>query len=338
MNKQLLVEKHISTRRPPVNLERSDSWLFQREYQRVIERSELFCFEDVQITGQDLFGHPRLPKLIYPYGASRKDLLIRSASRLLLKTRSIPEGLWISDNWSYGYFHWLNDCLPRLIMAKQKIKDDVPLLLPERLGRFSFVIDSLELLGIHYMLMPTLSKVQVKRLWLPAQLAHSGNYYAESLHILRSHLPLRREKGSRRIYISRQRSQRRRILNSLEVEVLLTEFGFEMIHMEDLTFREQLELTNQSDIVCGVHGAGLANILFAPAGTKVMEIRRAGDDWNNCYFSLASELNLPYFYLTGQGNSDSTLRSDLMVNTDKLRRVLELMCLEQQHLPWQRRI
>jgi len=46
----------------------------------------------------------------------------------------------------------------------------------------------------------------------------------------------------------------------------------------------------------GIHGAGLTNILFMPKGASVLELRRKDDSHNNCYFSLASALELNYFY------------------------------------------
>lgn len=53
-------------------------------------------------------------------------------------------------------------------------------------------------------------------------------------------------------------------------------------------------------------------MLFMEADTAVLEFRHQGDTHNNCYFSLASALNIKYFYQTCQsdysGNTCNTPR------------------------------
>ena len=39
-----------------------------------------------------------------------------------------------------------------------------------------------------------------------------------------------------------------------------------------LSFREQIELFATAEVVIGVHGAGLANLVFAPENTLIIEL------------------------------------------------------------------
>ena len=71
------------------------------------------------------------------------------------------------------------------------------------------------------------------------------------------------------IYINRKT---RRLKNELEVQSFLRDRGFKIVNLERLALREQMRLFNQADIVVGFHGAGLANLVFAKPGTKVIEI------------------------------------------------------------------
>jgi capsular polysaccharide biosynthesis protein len=76
---------------------------------------------------------------------------------------------------------------------------------------------------------------------------------------------------------------------------------------------------SQTIHLIGLHGAGLTNMLFMREGGKVLELRNQNDAHNNCYFSLASELNLDYFYLLNQGNTNDTHTVDIIVDIDELR-------------------
>ncbi|MCB0501088.1 MAG: glycosyltransferase family 61 protein, partial [Bacteroidetes bacterium] len=84
---------------------------------------------------------------------------------------------------------------------------------------------------------------------------------------------------------------------------VLIKHGFEIIHAENYSLKEQIEIMNNTSVLMSVHGAGLTNMLFMPSGGKIIELRLAGDNHNNCYFSLASDLELDYYYLQCQPNN-----------------------------------
>jgi len=99
--------------------------------------------------------------------------------------------------------------------------------------------------------------------------AHCGAAWA--LDFLWSRLG-RGESGSRRIYISRSDASGRRIVNETELTAFLSKLGFERVVLSGLSFEEQKKIFCESNVVIGVHGAGLANAVFAPPGTVVIEI------------------------------------------------------------------
>ena len=72
------------------------------------------------------------------------------------------------------------------------------------------------------------------------------------------------------------------------------------------------------------HGAGLANMLFLPEKSQVLELRKRDDSRNNCYFALASGLNLEYYYqlcrTEDQGSDDGW--ANIVVDAKELRRNL----------------
>lgn len=80
------------------------------------------------------------------------------------------------------------------------------------------------------------------------------------------------ETRKRRIFISRQKfdTPKRRIANIEVIEPLLRTYGFEPVMLEDLSVVEQIRLFAQAEAVIGVHGAGLANMIFSPPDCRML--------------------------------------------------------------------
>jgi hypothetical protein len=78
--------------------------------------------------------------------------------------------------------------------------------------------------------------------------------------------------GSRRIFVSRNDAGTRRILNGEEVEQEFRKNGFEIVSLARLSPADQIRIFSNAELVAGLHGAGLTNILFAPPSAKVLEI------------------------------------------------------------------
>lgn len=76
----------------------------------------------------------------------------------------------------------------------------------------------------------------------------------------------------RRVFISRQKfdTPKRRIANIDVIEPLLQSYGFEPVILEDLSVIEQIRLFSQAEAVIGVHGAGLANMMFSPPDCRML--------------------------------------------------------------------
>jgi Glycosyltransferase 61 len=84
--------------------------------------------------------------------------------------------------------------------------------------------------------------------------------------------PRDNSKPGRRIYISRKLRSTRPLLNEEECVEVLEQYGFESYCTETLSLREETELFANAEVVAGVHGAGLANLLFCHPGCVVVEL------------------------------------------------------------------
>ncbi|KAH8409547.1 hypothetical protein KR222_008177 [Zaprionus bogoriensis] len=99
--------------------------------------------------------------------------------------------------------------------------------------------------------------------------------------------PLQQERKLRVTYLSR-RTTYRKVLNE---EALLArlyaneDYRVQRVSYERLSFTEQLRITRNSDILIGMHGAGLTHLLFLPNWACIFELYNCEDP--NCYKDLA---------------------------------------------------
>jgi capsular polysaccharide biosynthesis protein len=89
----------------------------------------------------------------------------------------------------------------------------------------------------------------------------------------------------RKLYVTRRNAKVRRVRNEVQVADYLTDWGFEVVALEERPFREQVQLFAEAEVVVAQHGAGLINLLFAQSPC-VLEI--LSDQDRQIYFSLIS--------------------------------------------------
>jgi capsular polysaccharide biosynthesis protein/tetratricopeptide (TPR) repeat protein len=176
-----------------------------------------------------------------------------------------------------NYFHGVVDWASRLRQIVEA---------PELAGLPFLVVEStppqvmalLELLGFgghRRVSVPAARFIAVRRAWLPS-LTQSRLGFVDPAHLawLRERvLPQIRHSGApRRLYVARGDTRHRRIANEEELAIALARHGFEAVRPAALPLSEQLALFAAAEIVVGAFGAGLTNIVFAPAGARVVEL------------------------------------------------------------------
>ncbi|MFI5009028.1 MAG: glycosyltransferase family 61 protein [Solirubrobacterales bacterium] len=77
----------------------------------------------------------------------------------------------------------------------------------------------------------------------------------------------------RRLFVSRALVRRRHITNEAELAGMLERYGFETVHPETLSLREQMELFAGAETVLGSWGSGLTSLIFSPPGTVAIELQ-----------------------------------------------------------------
>jgi len=236
-------------------------------------------------------------------------------------------GLWITDQWSRNYFHWVTDALPRLLIARES-GDESPVVVPGRYQSAPHISSILGLLGEEFCYLSSKSRHVFSELTLVSPVAPTGSPDPKIMKRVANWLKevlLEGQAGltdasvnratSLRLWVSRRFARRRWLSNEDDVVALLESYGFRVLHPELLSVPEQLTLFSRASLVAGMHGAGLANIAMMAPGAAVLEVRLQGDSHNNSYFSLSAACDLPYSYVlasrvAGWGNN-GTWRLDL---------------------------
>jgi Glycosyltransferase 61 len=129
--------------------------------------------------------------------------------------------------------------------------------------------------------------------------------------------PFWRAKRPRKIYLSRSKVANRCIENGGEIEEEFARRGFDIVHPQTMSLEEQLRQFGTCDILAGVSGSALHNIVFCPPGTAVVSVgdRRTRDtllpNQRLCNAISSSQMALIPFAEGERGFDLSMLRAEL---------------------------
>ncbi len=212
-----------------------------------------------------------------------------------------------------NYYHWLFDVLPRIALLE---KGYGPIDYYYVSQQHQFQRDSLQLLGISHQKIIDATQhpiIQASTLIVPEFVLFptregQGNFPIPPWVItfltdrFVQHHPT---SPFSRIFIDRNNAQRRRILNIDALTQLLQEHNFTTVASETLSFSEQIDIFSNASTIVAPHGAGLANIVFAPPTCTIMEIF-APRSTCTCFWSLSALKNQRYHHIYGEDNHPET--------------------------------
>lgn len=338
MSSQELCRARLSRRKLPANFIEADSCLFEHEIERMIPATNLLKLSGIEVNPYGILfrGNEVLPES-FPsprhldtwVNPKLKWGFLRRLHSLTYK-RLEQDVVWFTDIWSAGYFHWVTDALPRLFVSRGVI-DNATILLPGAYEEMEYVRSSLRPFAVRDIKFVR-EKFICKNFILPTHTAPTGNHNELVIRALRSlytdfYQDTRGAAVGDKIYVSRSQANRRRIVNEEEVINALEDCGFETVRFEDCSFEQQVKIALGARYLISNHGAGLTNMLFMKPGSNVLELRRRGDAHNNCYFTLASALDVKYFYqlCDSENPVEDAQTANLIVDAQQLRRTVEQM-------------
>ena len=121
----------------------------------------------------------------------------------------------------------------------------------------------------------------------------------DSIKILKKFLnPETNLEKSKKIYVTREDSNYRKIVNEGDVVTLLRKNGYKVINPQLYEIEEQIEIFSNAEKIIAPYGSNLANIIFCKPGTEIFEItpsfRENEEILENRYLNLSQINNLKY--------------------------------------------
>jgi len=131
----------------------------------------------------------------------------------------------------------------------------------------------------------------------------SGFWHKSDVLLLRKTFLMKSEFSKKnKIYISRRYSSRS-FANESRLEIELYKRGFKIVFLEQLKFRDQIVLFQNASVVIAPHGAGLANLVWCPSKTIIIEIFTS-NVFNDCFTRLSSILGCDHYPIGWQNQQD----------------------------------
>ena len=334
-------KKENNSRKYPVNLSKKDKFLFSKEFQKEFKEIESISYENVVIFANGSCERDGLMyEMFYDFP---KKLHWKSKLKLYLKTlivkvkvRKIIElenALFITDHFSNGFFHWFGDVYQKLEALNVQGWDihRYTIVIP-KVCNHSYVESSLKVYGYKYIVIEEDMRILAKNMLYIPQISPTGNYRLSLMSLMRDRFKIfyNVENQYKKVFITRNKAPKRKIVNEDKLYPILKQYNFEIVAMEDLSFAEQYKMVAEADVLVSLHGAGLTHMLWMESNSKVLEIRAKDDDHNNCYFSLASDMNLKYYYVLAEkkDKETSTQLTDFIVDVDMFEKTIDLMMKE----------
>ena len=235
---------------------------------------------------------------------SKNTVLKKGTPYIMRKLNGSILSLLTGGGGNDNFFHWLFDVLPRVGIVEKKINlKEIDYYLCPNLNKWQ--LETLNLLGVKTK--QCLSSVKYRHIKSdriivtnhPWQMSNNVVSDIENLPLwiskwLRNKFLSNKSKNDfpKKFYIDRSDSNSnlknfRYIINEIELKSFLKDKGFEFIRLSDLSFRDELQIFNNAEIVVGLQGAGLTNLIWCNEKTKIIELR--SNRTNKLYENLAKD-------------------------------------------------
>ena len=328
--KTTIFEKYTSYRVKPKNLKLEDEKLFEHEFVKTIDKSFYFYLTNSSIINLEIYKFKPYTKFT-KFGSEKKIRILKDFIKNKLnykETIFLENGLWIFDNKAHVYGHFLMDTLMRFTSLDEKIKKNIPILIPHQFN-LEWILEIFNFFDAPYIVLKQNVRYKIRSLLVTSLIAEPGNFNHEALKIMKKQFMMRflnsindeKIKTYEKIWIDRKFA-RRPVKNFSEIEKVLKKYDYHIVNLEALSLIKKISLISNSKVLAGTHGSGHSNMIFMNENSIIIDIRDPNDYIKNAFFSLASDLNLNYFYMERE-SSDGEIIVD-PIKLDNLLSEVEL--------------
>lgn len=279
------------------------AWNALRSYEMagvLLDVQSGLIFQDGKVVRQSGNGHRASRDAAFVTGAYR-----RVQQRNPVKIDSDVAWLGATSN----YYHLLVEVLPRL-MRLRELNSSITFLSDSPPSEYLSRIDADLANRVRHM--PDDAVVEARTVWAvdpqpqfaphPADLDLLFSTYASTDF---------QHSGSSHIFIDR-RSDLRMPKTARALRRILPNRGFQAHDFATMRWGNQVHVASSAKTMIGVHGAGLANLVFMPAGGHVIEVTD-GSWWFACYRRMAAARGHEYS-LVVVPNDDEVSEQELLAS------------------------
>lgn len=263
-----------------------------------------------------------------------QNLWIQKTSRPMTNVQRVKgrQMVLLKSPWDKNYGHWLYDSFAKLRLLEEIDLPEKPLfVINNHEGAIARVMQrSMELAGFSSEdLIPQDGAPHCfdSLLVLGNLSFHPTIKAPEATYFLESTASCVPSHNVKRVYLSRNAYNRRRLANEDKLWPIFEKLGFVKYYPEKLSFDEQLALFSGAEVVAGNMGAAFSNLAFCPEGVKVLMLATPGMA-HDFFYDICCHKNGSYVAIQGEStDTTSDLNSDFTVSEEQVFQSIEMLDL-----------
>ena len=207
-----------------------------------------------------------------------------------------------------NYFHWLFDLLPKVeILSKNDYLKKIDFFYVPTIN--NFILKTLKIYGIKEKQLINSNKqkhIEADEIFTLEHFYLKKGNFQNSFGMIPKWIILLLQKKftklkkrisfKKNFFIDRSDSKymHYKISNQIEVKKILKKNNFDYIQLSKIDWYKQIYIFNNAKTIIGLHGAGLANLVFCKKRTKVFEILTKNDSKRDIYENISKKIKLNY--------------------------------------------
>lgn len=287
--------------------------VYYKNLKRVIEGSPYY-FER---------NHPESVKSCLETRKARIKRIIKHF--ILIRKYRVDSRVLVTDYYSYNYYHWFAETLPRICyLAMKNVANTI--LLPSTYKKYNYIFESLEMFPeLNFEFMSDNSKAVIGNTTWVSQAGKPYQFNTPLMQVYKDRASgcynkTELESTNSLIFINRKKASRRKLINESEVLAMFKRYNFEIIDFEDYPWEKQIEICRHTSVIAGIHGAGLTNVIFCPDRAIVFELQKK-TKFASCFFRLSNAIGAEYFTqysIEAADTTESEVSSDIKMDLSEL--------------------
>lgn len=274
----------------------NENFLYPNSYtERSIEEVALYYFHRSPLLTTTLQVNRSKPSFTVQYG------LIEEESQPIIEVTE-PHVLLAHQSAS-NYAHFLSELMPRLWVfeAFPELRQHKIIVDPRNKAFIRFFAEALRLPETQFVSLAKGTRYKFHHLIHPSSIG-DRTFNPRMVRFLKKMLvrdetPLVSQ--GRRFYLSRKTGGfARRLMNEADITSILKKYDIETIEGADYSLFEQAKLFSEADLVIGLTGAGLTNMLFLPPGKVVIELN--SQDWMHDYWRMSCACDIKHIMVASE--------------------------------------